>query len=174
MPVKDLQEHFHDKMLYIKDITKDFVQVFRQDDELGEKRTKNTADKEKIEKNINSFVDRWSNVPYSPLPEATYSEIKNHQQHVRKGCLSGIPPGCGTEHNEGLHHLLNRSRISGATRISVELAIALLTVLFYHHNQKISAEKHYCSSKVKPVAPVDTSDTASLLCQTKMCHLRLV
>ena len=53
--------------------------------------------------------------------------------------------------------------ISGATRLSVELAIALLTVLFYHHNQKISAEKHCCSSKVKPVAPDDTCDTAGLL-----------
>lgn len=53
--------------------------------------------------------------------------------------------------------------ISGATRLSVELAIALLTILFYHHNKKILAEKHCCSSKVKPVAPVNTSDTASLL-----------
>ena len=74
-----------------KDITKDFVQVFRQDDDLGEKRTKNTADKEKTEKNLNSFVDRWSNIPYSPITEATYSEIKNLQQHVRKGCLSASP-----------------------------------------------------------------------------------
>ena len=110
-----------------KDITKNFVQVFRQDDDLEEKRTKNTADKEKIEKNLNSFVDRWSNIPYSPISEATYSEIKNLQQHVRKGCLSDIPAGCGTERNEGLHRLLNRSMISGATRLSVELAIALLT-----------------------------------------------
>ena len=158
-----------------KDITKDFVQVFRQDDDLGEKRTKNTADKEKIEKNLNSFVDRWSNIPYSPITEATYSEIKNLQEHVRKGCLSGIPPGCGTERNEGLHRLLNRSMISGATRLSVELAtvcIALLTVLFYHHNQKILAENHCCSSEVKSVAPVDTSETASLLCPDKSVPLK--
>lgn len=74
-----------------KDVTKDFVQVFRQDDDLEEKHTKNTADKEKIEKNLNSFVDRWSNIPHSPITEATYSEIKNLQQHVRKGCFSDIP-----------------------------------------------------------------------------------
>ena len=89
--------------------------------------------------------------------------------------MSGIPPGCGTERNEGLHRLLNRSMISGATRLSVELAtvcIALLTVLFYHHNQKILAENHCCSSEVKSVAPVDTSETASLLCPDKSVPLK--
>ena len=49
--------------------------------------------------------------------------------------------------------------ISGATTLSVQLAIALLTLLFYHHNLKISAEKHFCSSKIKPVAPVENNVT---------------
>ena len=49
--------------------------------------------------------------------------------------------------------------ISGATTLSVQLAIALLTLLFYHHNLKISAEKHFCSTKIKPVAPVETNVT---------------
>ena len=49
--------------------------------------------------------------------------------------------------------------ISGATTLSVQLAIALLTLLFYHHNLKISAEKHFCSSKMKAVVPVETNVT---------------
>ena len=49
--------------------------------------------------------------------------------------------------------------ISGETTLSVQLEIALLTLLFYHHKQKISAEKHFCSSKVKPVVPVETNVT---------------
>ena len=96
-------------------------------------------------KNLNSFIERWSNVPYSPLTEATFIEIENLRKHIQKGCLSEIPPGCGTERNEGLHILLNRSMISGATTLSVQLATALLTLLLYHHNVKISAEKHFCS-----------------------------
>ena len=120
-----------------------------------------TACKEKMEKNLNSFIERCSNVPYSPLTEATFIEIENLRKHIQKGCLSEIPPGCGTERNEGLHRLLNRSMISGATTLSVQLAMALLTLLFYHHNQKISAEKHFCSSKIKPVAPVVTKVTNS-------------
>lgn len=139
------------------DVTKDFVQIFREDNDQGETRLNKTPNKEKIERNLNSFIERWSNIPHSPLTNVTFTEIANLRQHVQKGCLSDIPPGCGTERNEGLHRLLNRSLISGATRISVELAIALLTILFYHHNKKISAEKHMCSTKIKPVAPDDAN-----------------
>ena len=123
-----------------KDVTRDFVQIFRADDDQGETRLKSTPPKQKIEKNLNSFVDRWSNVPENPLSEATLEEISHILQHVQKGCLSDIPPGCGTERNEGSHRLLNRSLISGATRILVQLAIALLTILFFYHNKKITAE----------------------------------
>ena len=108
-------------------------------------------------KNLNSFIERWSNVPYSPLTEATFIEIENLCKDIQKGCLSEIPPGCGTERNEGLHRLLKRLMISGATTLSVQLAIALLTLLFYHYKQKISAEKHFCSPKIKPLAPVETN-----------------
>ena len=47
--------------------------------------------KEKMEKNLNSFIERWSNVPYSPLTEATFIEIENLRKHMQKGCLSEIP-----------------------------------------------------------------------------------
>ena len=122
-----------------KDVTRDFVKIFREDDDQGEMRLKKTPSKQKIEKNLNAFVDRWSNFPENPLSEATFEEISHIRQHVQKGCLSDIPPGCGTERNEGLHRLLNRSLISGATRISVQLAIALLSILFFYHN---SGETH--------------------------------
>ena len=104
--------------------------------------SKKTPNKETIERNLNSFIERWSNIPHSLLTNVTLTEICNLRLHVQKGCLSDISPGCGTECNKGLHRLLNRSMISGATRISVELTIALLTILFYHHNKKISGEKH--------------------------------
>ena len=148
---------FSRQNLLYNDVTKDFVQIFREDNDQRNTRLKNTPEKEKIERNLNSFIDRWSNIPYNPLTNATFTEIANLRQHIQKGCLSGIPPGSGTERKEGLHRLLNESLISGATRISVELAIALSTILFYHHNKKISAERHMCSTRVKPVAPAYVS-----------------
>ena len=62
----------------------------------GVKRTweikENTKEKQgKDGKNLNSFIERWSNVPYSPLTEATFIEIENLRKHMQKGCLSEIP-----------------------------------------------------------------------------------
>ena len=97
---------------------KDFVQIkyVAQSTTKGKHAYKRTRPKQKIEKNLNSFIDRQSNVPENYLSEATLQEMSHIRQHVQKGCLSDIPPGCGTKRNEGLHRLLNRSRISGAPK----------------------------------------------------------
>ena len=65
------------------DATKDFVQIFREDDDQGEACLKRTPNKEKIERNLNSFIERWSNIPNSPLTNATFTEIANLRLHVR-------------------------------------------------------------------------------------------
>ena len=58
--------------------------------------------------------------------------------------------------------------------MSVELAIALLTVTFYQHNKKISALKHECNSKVKPVAPVETCINEDNLHSASFCTVKNV
>ena len=69
------------------------------------------------------------------------SEIENLKKHVEKGCVSGILLGGGTENNERLHRYLNRSFLPGATYLSVEVAKAVLTVLFYVYNSRIINDK---------------------------------
>jgi hypothetical protein len=54
--------------------------------------------------------------------------------HIVKGCLSGIPKGLGTNHNERLHRLLNKSAMC-VSRISTHLAKALRHGIFYVWNQ---------------------------------------
>lgn len=138
---------------------KEFTQIFRRDDDQGPIRTKNTPDQKQLENNLNSFIERWVNVPNGPLGNLnTAKEIESLRLHIQKGCLSNIPPGCGTEKNKQLHRLLNRSLITGATKMSVELAIALLTILFYYHSSKSSASHHECSSRVVPVVPINGMD----------------
>ena len=138
---------------------REFSQIFRRDDDQGSARLKYTPAKGQLEKNLNSLIERWINVPNSPLGNSqTTREIEHLRLHIQKGCLSHIPPGCGTERNEQLHRLLNRSLITGATRISVELAIALLSVLFYYHTTKLSAFRHDCNAKVVPIVPVNNID----------------
>ena len=94
-------------------------QIFRQDNDQGSTRLKNTPDKEQLEKNLNSLIERWVNVPSNPLGHLqTAMERENLRLPIQKGCLSDLPPGCGTEKNEQLHRLLNRFLITGTTTIS--------------------------------------------------------
>ena len=71
------------------------------------------------------------------LNAAAIKELDSIIKHVKKGCLSGIEPGCGTNRNECLHKDLNK--IMSSSRYGVELAYALFTVCFYKHNQKMTS-----------------------------------
>ena len=81
-----------------------------------------------MEHNRDRFLERWVDILSNPLTKTTIAEIENLHNHIRKG-LSNIPLGYGTERNEQLHRLLNRSLISGATRISIELATDIQHIL---------------------------------------------
>lgn len=70
------------------------------------------------------------------MTQETLHAMENLRVHIRKGCLSDVPPGCGTERNEYIHRILNRSLLVGSTSISVKLAIAILTIVFFHMNTK--------------------------------------
>ena len=85
----------------------------------------------KIEENFNAFINKWAYVKDGLVTQETFQATENLRVHVRKGCLSNIPPGCGTAWNEYIHRILNRSLLAGATTISIELAIAVLTILFF-------------------------------------------
>lgn len=54
--------------------------------------------------------------------------------HVRKGCLSHIPPTGGTSRNEGIHRGLIKSLKK--SRIGIQFAIALPGAFFYVWNEK--------------------------------------
>ena len=53
-------------------------------------------------------------------------------KHVKLGCLSGIPPGTGTNRNENIHKRLRKWLKKD--RIGVALAVALLATVFYKLN----------------------------------------
>ena len=61
-------------------------------------------------------------------------EVDHLLKHVRKGCLSGIPVGCGTNLNENLHGLFNSH--FNASKIGIMFAYALLSILLFSHNNK--------------------------------------
>ena len=51
-------------------------------------------------------------------------------------------PGHSTGQNEGLHKLLNRSCIRGASLVTAELVMAVLSVLFYVKNKQRDNHRH--------------------------------
>ena len=58
-----------------------------------------TACPMEIEANLERLLFVWT----KNLNKDTLREIEQLRKHIRKGCLSDIPAGCGTEKNERLH-----------------------------------------------------------------------
>ena len=56
---------------------KEFGLIFRQDNDLGERRTKDTPDNVEIEANLNIFLEKWKNVPSSCLTPETLKQVEN-------------------------------------------------------------------------------------------------
>lgn len=110
--------------------------MFRDDGDVQEIRIRDTPAPEQILRNIDSFIESWS-VPHSDiLTQKALKEIDNLKGHIRKGCLSHIPPGMGTNRNEALHKNINP--FFSKPRMSVHMAYALLTLLFYFHNERVA------------------------------------
>ena len=116
--------------------------MFRDQSDQGPIRTKSTPDSATLRRNLLTFQQQWEGISYNDRPiisPATVKEIRSLLVHIDKGCLSGIQPGRGTNRNERLHKDLNSHMTT--SRYGVELAYALLTSIFYSHNEKITANK---------------------------------
>ena len=85
--------------------------VFRDPSDKGDKRTLPTPTPDILEKPLDQFLHRWRESEYNEnklLSAAAIKEVENIRLHIKKGCLSGIKPGRGTNRNENLHKDLNR------------------------------------------------------------------
>jgi hypothetical protein len=84
----------------------DWSMVFRDSTDRGLKRCKATPDPVTLESNLDKFYSQWKDAKYDDTPvlnAAALKEIGNIKKHMKKGCLSGIQPGRGTNRNESLH-----------------------------------------------------------------------
>ena len=84
--------------------------VFRDPLDQGIKRTMPTPPKDQLRRQLLMFKSKWKDIDCNGkpiLPPAAITELQSLLVHINKGCLSGIPPGCGTNRNERLHRDLN-------------------------------------------------------------------
>ena len=84
----------------------------------------------------------------------TFRELENLRIHVKKGCISGIEPGQAAECNECLHQTLHKSLLCGATKIGPEIAIVVITLIFYALNYRREGQKHEGNSRIIPFVPL--------------------
>lgn len=140
---------------FSKTFCKEFSLTFRQDGDLGESRKIKTSNLMITNINMDSFCERWKMVLVTGDFESLSNEIQKLRLHISSGCLSEIEPGAGTAGNERIHPCLNRSLLCGTSVVGPELAIAILTTLFYSLNMKRKGEKHSRTYRVAPHVPLD-------------------
>lgn len=109
-----------------------------------------------IEANLERLLFVWT----KNLNKESLRKIEHLCKHIRKGCLSGIPLGCGTEKNERLNRHLHRSLLCGVSKIGPELAIAVMTCVLFAWNCKRKGS-HLQSKRVTPVPPVESMCTCN-------------
>ena len=103
----------------------------------GPKREMATPDSEIMLKNLDEFTKKWKDAEFKDwhiINDNVMDALDYIRVHISKGCLSGIPPGCGTNRNENLHKIINP--FFSRCRIGIPLALALLTILFHRHSKR--------------------------------------
>ena len=96
---------------YHAEILRAYALVFRDPKDLGEQRTLETPEPEVLIDNFKKFQQELKDVTdrngHLVLNTNVTREMKSIKVYILKGCLSGIPPWCGTNRNERLNKHLN-------------------------------------------------------------------
>ena len=134
-------------MLYSQ-ILRDIKLLFRDQKDTGQHRTLPTPSAHVLTNQIDMFVTKWKEAEIGGshiLNEKVKKQLEALRSHAFKGCLSDIPVQAGTNRNENLHSFINP--YFRRCRMGKPLALALLTILFNHNNQKHSDTVSVLSSK---------------------------
>ena len=120
------------------ELCKDYSLVFRDQRDQNKERKLPTPAPEEILRNLNNFITEWDSAKNSSggcvISKSIEKELKNIECHIRKGCLSDIPPGCGTTRSEGLHRELKKTTVTN--RIGVDLARTRVERALFNANRK--------------------------------------
>ena len=82
---------------FSKRFAKDFGMIFRQNGDCGEVRKMSTPSPPVLLENLETFRKRWNTFLRLEEMNRARTEIDRLTVHIRKGCLSELKPGKGTE-----------------------------------------------------------------------------
>ena len=130
MHVSALQKHCKIKNQILQDVSHKILDWYLERTEILENAE---ISRQKIKKNLERFLPNYADY-INNLPDhkkrSLEAEIENLKLHIQKGSCLCLPPGGGTENNVKLHHYLNRDYLRGTALLGMELADAVLSVLF--------------------------------------------
>ena len=112
--------------------------IIRQPGDTEEKRRQCTASPSIIEDNIKSFLNQWQTVMVDEkpvLPKGAIESLGKLMVHVKKGCLSDIPPSFGTSRNEGIHKVV--AKWFRGKKVGLQQALSHLGSFFYRYTDII-------------------------------------
>ena len=85
----------------------DFVNVFREDNDKEKDRKQPTPCPEKILVKLKDCVQKWQEMKHGEdedvLTTRVVHEVECLKKHIKKGCISGIPPAAGSDRYENLN-----------------------------------------------------------------------
>ncbi|KAK3752373.1 hypothetical protein QZH41_000381 [Actinostola sp. cb2023] len=119
-----------------------------------QQRTEETTSPLEIEANLDFLLTNWR----TRLLEPTMVACDHLRYHIRKGCLSGIPPGEGTEKIDNLHRYLQKSFLSRITVTTPDMAFAIITCILYAWNCKKQCKNLFKGKKVIPIMPIEAQE----------------
>ena len=137
--------------------TNDLRLVFRQSTDIGHVRMKPTASCQTILANIDQFVSKWQLCEmdgWKMMNDAALKECESIKTHVRKGCLSDLPVGAGTNRNERLHRYL-RPHFSH-TRLGLLMALSMMTITLHHYNCQLLEKRGEVQMPIQSLPDVGT------------------
>ena len=112
--------------------------AFRDPTDQRDIRNKPTLSPDVIRQQLINIQLQWETIKHNDKPILSPAALRCLLAHADRGCLSGIFPGRGTNRNERLHRNINCHMMN--SRYRVELSYALLTSLFFRHNENIDAK----------------------------------
>ena len=132
-----------------RQVMKDINVLFRKPEDKGEHRTLPTPSADILLSYLEFFITKWKDAEVNGwyiINDKVLKQLDSLKLHISWGCLSGINPGCGTNRNENLHWNINP--FFNRCKMGIPLALALLTVLFHWHNEKMSPNTSVISARV--------------------------
>lgn len=133
--------------------------VFRLPGDYGDKRTKPTPKPDELLNNLDKFSNKWCDVTFHGhkiFTDSTKLEIEKLKVHARKGCLSDIAVGGGTNRNEAFHRYVNT--FFHKSRIGILLSYCLMMTIVHQYNTRNRDSRKSIFKPLKKFEPNGTSD----------------